>query len=263
MRRDTGRARRRADGGTAATPSTPPRRQALTSRSPDGVDDGTALALIVQGLTAWHLYRTCARMRPGESVVVLAAAGGVGSLAVQLGQPLIGAGRVIADGLERGQARAGAGARRRRRDRRRAGGPEGARCSRRTAARRSTSCSRWPAGRVRRVARALAPFGRLVAYGISLARAERGAQRPLHGHRAPSSASGSCTAWARREMIAEPLRSCSASPPAASSASSSGRPTRSARPRRAQVDLAERRTHRQAAARPVWLSCHPAVGPLL
>lgn len=62
---------------------------------PDGLDDGTALALIIQGTTAWHLYRTAARVAPGESVVVHAAAGGVGSLAVQLGHPL-GAGRVIA-----------------------------------------------------------------------------------------------------------------------------------------------------------------------
>jgi NADPH:quinone reductase len=62
---------------------------------PDGLDDGVALALIVQGLTAWHLYRTAARLAAGESVVVHAAAGGVGSLAVQLGHPL-GAGRVIA-----------------------------------------------------------------------------------------------------------------------------------------------------------------------
>lgn len=61
---------------------------------PDGVDDGTALALLVQGLTAWHLYRTCARLAAGESALVIAAAGGVGSLAVQLGKPL-GAGRVI------------------------------------------------------------------------------------------------------------------------------------------------------------------------
>jgi NADPH2:quinone reductase len=68
---------------------------ALTFPIPDGVEDGTALALLVQGLTAWHLYRTCARVQTGESVVVHAAAGGVGSLAVQLGRPL-GAGRVIA-----------------------------------------------------------------------------------------------------------------------------------------------------------------------
>jgi NADPH:quinone reductase len=66
-----------------------------TFRVPDEIADGTALALMLQGLTAWHLYRTCARIAPGESVVVHAAAGGVGSLAVQLGHPL-GAGRVIA-----------------------------------------------------------------------------------------------------------------------------------------------------------------------
>lgn len=62
---------------------------------PDGLDEGAALALMVQGLTAWHLYRTAGRVAQGESVVVHAAAGGVGSLAVQLGRPL-GAGRVIA-----------------------------------------------------------------------------------------------------------------------------------------------------------------------
>ncbi len=62
---------------------------------PDALDDGTALAMIVQGTTAWHLYRTAGRVAAGESVVVHGAAGGVGSLAVQLGHPL-GAGRVIA-----------------------------------------------------------------------------------------------------------------------------------------------------------------------
>jgi len=68
---------------------------ALTFPIPDGIDDGQALALLIQGLTAFHLYRTSAQIRPGETVVVHAAAGGVGSLAVQLGTPL-GAGRVVA-----------------------------------------------------------------------------------------------------------------------------------------------------------------------
>ena len=68
---------------------------ASTFGVPDGVSDGAALALLLQGLTAWHLYRTSAKLADGESVVVHAAAGGVGSLAVQLGHPL-GAGRVIA-----------------------------------------------------------------------------------------------------------------------------------------------------------------------
>jgi NADPH2:quinone reductase len=62
---------------------------------PDGVTDGQALALGVQGLTAWHLLRTSTRLAPGDSVVVHAGAGGVGSLAVQLARHW-GAGRVIA-----------------------------------------------------------------------------------------------------------------------------------------------------------------------
>jgi len=66
----------------------------VTFDIPDGVSDGAAVALLVQGLTAWHLLKTCARMQPGESVVVHAAAGGVGTLAVQLAKHW-GAGRVI------------------------------------------------------------------------------------------------------------------------------------------------------------------------
>jgi NADPH2:quinone reductase len=59
------------------------------------VDDLTALALVLQGTTAWHLLRTCAHLSGGESVVVHSAAGGVGSLSVQLARAW-GAGRVIA-----------------------------------------------------------------------------------------------------------------------------------------------------------------------
>ena len=62
---------------------------------PDEVDDVTARALVLQGTTAWHLLRTLAHLQLGESVVVHAAAGGVGSLAVQLARQW-GAGRVIA-----------------------------------------------------------------------------------------------------------------------------------------------------------------------
>jgi NADPH2:quinone reductase len=62
---------------------------------PDGVDDGAALALLIQGLTAWHLFKTSAKLAQGESVVVISGAGGVGSLSVQLAKPF-GAGRVIA-----------------------------------------------------------------------------------------------------------------------------------------------------------------------
>ncbi|WP_327117013.1 zinc-binding dehydrogenase [Streptomyces sp. NBC_01341] len=62
---------------------------------PEDLDAAAALALMVQGLTAWHLLRSAARIRPGESVVVHSAAGGVGSLAVQLAREF-GAGRVLA-----------------------------------------------------------------------------------------------------------------------------------------------------------------------
>jgi NADPH2:quinone reductase len=68
---------------------------ARTFRIPDGVSDDDALALLIQGLTAWHLWRTSAHLVEGESVVVHSAAGGVGSLLTQLAKPM-GAGRVIA-----------------------------------------------------------------------------------------------------------------------------------------------------------------------
>ena len=58
--------------------------ESLAFDVPDDVSDSAALSLLVQGLTAWHLVRTCGRVLPGESVVVHAAAGGVGNLAVQM-----------------------------------------------------------------------------------------------------------------------------------------------------------------------------------
>ncbi|MEU5219272.1 zinc-binding dehydrogenase [Streptomyces sp. NPDC020807] len=62
---------------------------------PDDITAPQALALLTQGLTAWHLLRSAARLQPGESVVVHSAAGGVGSLAVQLAKEF-GAGLVLA-----------------------------------------------------------------------------------------------------------------------------------------------------------------------
>jgi NADPH2:quinone reductase len=53
---------------------------------PDGVDDDQAAALLLQGLTAMALVRRCARVEAGETLVVEAAAGGTGSLSVQLGK---------------------------------------------------------------------------------------------------------------------------------------------------------------------------------
>jgi len=94
IRQDTGeRVVALVGSGGYAEYATAPRELAFPI--PDGVDDGVALAMVVQGTTAWHLYRTAGRVAEGETVVVHGAAGGVGSLAVQLGHAL-GAGRVIA-----------------------------------------------------------------------------------------------------------------------------------------------------------------------
>ncbi|MDQ1666738.1 MAG: NADPH:quinone reductase [Actinomycetota bacterium] len=69
--------------------------RATTFDVPEDMDDATALALVLQGTTAWHLLRTSAHIAPGDSVVVVSAAGGVGSLAVQLAREM-GASTVIA-----------------------------------------------------------------------------------------------------------------------------------------------------------------------
>ncbi len=61
---------------------------------PDDLDFAPATALLVQGLTAYFLLQRAAQMKPGQSVLVSAAAGGVGSLAVQMAK-LLGAGTVI------------------------------------------------------------------------------------------------------------------------------------------------------------------------
>jgi NADPH2:quinone reductase len=51
---------------------------------PDEVDDEQAAGLLLQGVTAYALLHHCAHLREGETVAIEAAAGGTGSLAVQL-----------------------------------------------------------------------------------------------------------------------------------------------------------------------------------
>ena len=51
---------------------------------PDSVTDQEALCMLVQGSTAWHLLKTMGQLEKGESVVIHAAAGGVGTIAIQL-----------------------------------------------------------------------------------------------------------------------------------------------------------------------------------
>ncbi|WP_025027472.1 quinone oxidoreductase family protein [Caldalkalibacillus mannanilyticus] len=64
-------------------------------RIPDHVDFNQAAALLGQGLSAYHILKTSARMSAGDTVLIHAAAGGVGTLAVQLAK-LWGAGTIIA-----------------------------------------------------------------------------------------------------------------------------------------------------------------------
>lgn len=54
-----------------------------------------AASLPLQGLSAYHILKTMGRLESGETVLVHAAAGGVGTIAVQLAK-LFGAGKVIA-----------------------------------------------------------------------------------------------------------------------------------------------------------------------
>ena len=51
---------------------------------PTGVSDQQALCMLVQGSTAWHILKTVGPVVPGETVVIHAAAGGVGTIAIQL-----------------------------------------------------------------------------------------------------------------------------------------------------------------------------------
>jgi NADPH:quinone reductase len=62
---------------------------------PEGVGFDEASAIPLQGLTAYHVLKTTGRLAEGETVLVHAAAGGVGYLAVQMAQ-LLGAGTVVA-----------------------------------------------------------------------------------------------------------------------------------------------------------------------
>jgi NADPH2:quinone reductase len=62
---------------------------------PEGMDFDEAAAIPLQGLTAYHVLETSGQLKEGESVLVHAAAGGVGYLAVQMAK-LMGASPVIA-----------------------------------------------------------------------------------------------------------------------------------------------------------------------
>ncbi|CAN2222599.1 Qor NADPH,quinone reductase and related Zn-dependent oxidoreductases [Candidatus Nanopelagicaceae bacterium] len=51
---------------------------------PDSVSDQDALCMLIQGSTAWHLLKSMGHLEKGQTVVIHAAAGGVGTIAIQL-----------------------------------------------------------------------------------------------------------------------------------------------------------------------------------
>jgi NADPH:quinone reductase len=172
---------------------------------PDGVSDEVALALVIQGLTAWHLYRTSAKLAEGESVVVVSGAGGVGNLAVQLAKPF-GAGRVIATASTEAKRaltlELGADA---------AVDPalddlKGALIEA-NEGRRLDVVLEMSGGRVfEQCAESLAPFGRIVAYGIASHE-----QNTLETGRLMRKSRSVMGFWlmhclGRRDMMEEPLR---------------------------------------------------------
>lgn len=63
-------------------------------RLPDGIDDKTAAAMMLKGMTAQYLLRRTYKVLPGNTILVHAAAGGVGLIlcqwAKQLGATVIG-----------------------------------------------------------------------------------------------------------------------------------------------------------------------------
>jgi NADPH:quinone reductase len=70
-----------SNGGYAQKAAVP---EAFLVPLPDEVSDEQAAGLLLQGLTAHALLHYCAHIEKGETVVVEAAGGGTGSLAVQL-----------------------------------------------------------------------------------------------------------------------------------------------------------------------------------
>src|ERR1043166_3782180 len=89
--------RARKPYGMMATLSVVPRTWCVPV--PEGVEDGVAAALPNPALSSWLPLTGRARLKRGETVLVLGATGVAGKLAVQIARHL-GAGRVVAAGRD-------------------------------------------------------------------------------------------------------------------------------------------------------------------
>ncbi|WP_052685622.1 quinone oxidoreductase family protein [Lentzea aerocolonigenes] len=128
-----------------------------------GVTDEQALTLARAGTTAWHLLRTCAHLRPDESIVVHDAASEIGTIAVQLARSFA-AGRVIA--TDSSQSR--------RRKALKLGADIAVEADQDGLAQRLVQANEGkqvdvvldPGGTLKASLDAIAPFGRIVCYGV-------------------------------------------------------------------------------------------------
>jgi len=55
---------------------------------PDGIEPEAAETVVVNGVTAWQMLHRSARVRPGQTILVFGANGGVGGILIQLAQHL-------------------------------------------------------------------------------------------------------------------------------------------------------------------------------
>jgi len=180
--------------------------EAMAFELPAGLGSHEALALLIQGLTAWHLLRTCARILPGESVAVHAAAGGTGSLAVQLAREF-GAGRVVATASspEKRELALACGA-----DVAIDGDPEGlaARLVEAAGGELDVVLDAIGGEVFDRSMEALAPFGRMVTYGVSGGKTNSVNTRALMKRGQAVAGFWLAHCYERPEMLGEPLEAC-------------------------------------------------------
>ena len=77
-----------AGGGNGAYSDVRTMAAASLVRLPDGVDFETAAAMMLQGLTVQYLFNGTYQVKPGQTILFHAAAGGVGLIACQLARAL-------------------------------------------------------------------------------------------------------------------------------------------------------------------------------